>query len=483
MTLATTATANKRGADRVVRKLLSSLKPSPENDTLYDRNDAAIVELAGKLAAAERVDPLVVTADNYIVSGHRRYAAYTRLGRVKVQCQVLSKKRSDYTRDEYVKLLREYNRQRDKSVAEKVRETMVDLDTDDAYRSLRASRDKSVNAAAHNGMRPIAIEGSKRRSEISEDKADHVKYILQVVNERKAYWPLSVRGVHYPLLNFPFIRGYYHPKKKDPDYGNGPRTLWYANDDGSYDATSDLCTRLRLDGQIPWEALHDPTRPVQEFRPFRNAQEFVKQEVDNLFSGYWRDLLQSQPNHFEVLVEKNTVYHMAQQVTRKYQITTRSARGLNSIDSFHEIAEAFQDSGREKLILIVLSDYDPEGELIPHDAGRRLRDDFDIPIEDIEVYKAGVTRGQIAKYKIPVQNVAKEKSSNYDWFVDRNGGDESVYELEALDPKDMLADLDRVIRNVLDIDLYNAEAAEERKEAPYLEASKRTVREALNGLR
>jgi hypothetical protein len=102
---------------------------------------------------------------------------------------------------------------------------------------------------------------------------------------------------------------------------------------------------------------------------------------------------------------------MAQQLTERYQLTTRSARGLGSIDTFHDIAEAFEGSGKEKLILIVLSDYDPEGELIPHDAGRRLRDDFDIPGKRIEVYKAGVTREQITRYDLPPMNFSKETSS------------------------------------------------------------------------
>lgn len=464
------------------RKLLSSLKPSPENDCLYDRNDADIAEFAERIAAEGLLEPLVITLDNYIVSGHRRYAALQRLERVKVPCRVIDKRRDDMSRDDFITLLRSHNRQRDKSVAEKVRETLVDIDADDAYATLIDSRDRSINAASYNGVAPLEIEGTKRRYRISKAKQEHVRLILQIVEERRKFWPLSVRGVHYPLLNHRFIRGYYHPRRKDHDYGQGPRTLYYANDDGSYDATSDLITRLRLIEQIPWEAFDDPTRPVREFRPFNNAQEFVRQEVENLFSGYWRNRLQSQPNHFECLVEKNTVYHMAQQITEKYQVTTRSARGLNSIDSFHDIAEAYKQNGKEKLVLIILSDYDPEGELIPHDAGRRLRDDFDIPIENIEVHKAGVTREQITRYNLPPQNFAKEKSSNYGWFVERNGIDDTVWELEALDPQAMLDDLDLIIRSALDTDLFNAELEAEKGEAAYLEATRRTVQESLRDL-
>src|SRR5262249_46662451 len=157
----------------------------------------------------------------------------------------------------------------------------------------------------------------------------------------------------------------------------------------------------------------------------------------------WRNLLQTQPNHVEVVCEKNTVYHMVLKVTQKYQLITSSGRGFNSIDPWHEMFERYRDSGRERLIVIILSDYDPEGELIPQVCGRTLRDDFGGPGDKLTIIKAGVTREQAHKYNLPPMAFAKETSSNRDWFVERNHGDEAVWELEALDPKAMLDDLDK----------------------------------------
>jgi hypothetical protein len=91
-------------------------------------------------------EPLVVTLDNYIVSGHRRHAALERLGRVWAPCRVVPVHRQSMTTDEYVTLLREHNRQRNKTVAEQVREELVDIDPEQAYQRLRVLRDKSVNA-------------------------------------------------------------------------------------------------------------------------------------------------------------------------------------------------------------------------------------------------------------------------------------------------------------------------------------------------
>jgi hypothetical protein len=466
---------------RVIRRRVASLKPSAENRRLYDADEEAEIDkLAESIRKHGLHQPLVVTKDNWIVSGHRRHLALEQLGRKFVTCHVLLRRRSSWTTDEFLALLRDHNRQRDKSAADRVREALVDIDPEQAHHRLCEQRDKSVYAPEYNGVPEIEIEGEKRRWNISADKAEHVKYIKKIVfEERRKYWPLSVRGVHYPLLNYDFVRGYYWPHRDEPDFGTR-RVLPYRNDSGSYDATSDLITRLRLNGTIPWEAFDDFTRPVKEFFPFRDVRQFIRQEIDRLFVGYWRDLLQTQPNYVEVLCEKNTIYHMVLGVTQKYQIPTGSGRGYNSIDPWHDLYERYRRSGKKRLILIVLSDYDPEGEWIPIVGGRTLRDDFGV--EDFSIYKAGVTREQIERYGLPPQNFAKEESSLWDWFVERNGGDDTVWELEALEPRHMLADLDRVIRSVIDLDLFKRELEAEKQEARELEARQLAAKKALKGL-
>jgi hypothetical protein len=457
---------------RTVRKRLTSIKPSPENEELYRSTNADpdIYALAESIKKYGLQEPLIVTEDGYIVSGHRRYAALELISQKVVPCRIMPVCRNSMTHDEYLSLLREHNRQRRKTVVEQMREELVDIDPDEAYDALRRQRSESLFGAAYANVPCVNIEGQKHRHAISGQKADHVKYIRKVVFEdRKSYWPLSVRGIHYPLLNYTFYR-------------NLPRKIPYQNNDESYQATSDLLTRMRLTGDIPWEALDDGTRPFKDFRPFANVRNFVKQEVDNLFHGYWRDLLQSQACYVEVLCEKNTVYHMVCRVTDKYQIPTASGRGFNSIDPWHDLVVRYQNSGKERLVVIILSDDDPEGEMIPQVGGRTLRDDFGLEEGEFDIIKAGVTRKQIEENDLPSQNFAKETSPNHDWFVNRNGGDNSVYELEALHPETMLDDLDEVIRSVIDVDAFNAEVAIEREEAVYVQQASRAAHEALKGL-
>ena len=78
-----------------------------------------------------------------------------------------------------------------------------------------------------------------------------------------------------------------------------------------------MLTRLRLDGSIPFEAIVDETRPVVIWNTHRHVGTFIKKQTDDFLCGYWRDLLQSQPNHVEILVEKNTVASALRDVAAK----------------------------------------------------------------------------------------------------------------------------------------------------------------------
>jgi ParB-like chromosome segregation protein Spo0J len=66
---------------KMVRKRVGSLKPSPENTRIYRLipDDPDIDRLA-EASKKNRCDPLIVTADNFIVSGHRRRMALLLIG-------------------------------------------------------------------------------------------------------------------------------------------------------------------------------------------------------------------------------------------------------------------------------------------------------------------------------------------------------------------------------------------------------------------
>src|SRR5262249_21415227 len=143
---------------RMVRKRVSSLKPSPENEKLYDaKDDEELADLAESIRTKGLLQHLVITLDNFIVSGHRRHAALVILDRYMVVGEVLPVRRDSMSQDDYIALLREHNRSRHKSTAEQVRETVVDLRPQVASTALRVIRDKSVFAPEDNGIMEVLI--------------------------------------------------------------------------------------------------------------------------------------------------------------------------------------------------------------------------------------------------------------------------------------------------------------------------------------
>ena len=101
-------------------------------------------------------EPLVVTADHWIVSGHRRLVAATLAGLKAVPCRVLDFCKNDDP-DHFMQLLRECNRQRVKTFDEKLREEVVSTNPEVAYHSLIKHRQERSQL----DMESIDLRGEK----------------------------------------------------------------------------------------------------------------------------------------------------------------------------------------------------------------------------------------------------------------------------------------------------------------------------------
>src|SRR5262249_49191648 len=172
--------------------------------------DPEIQALARSIARHGLREPIVVTRDGYILSGHRRHAACRLAGLREVDCRV-----EDITRDdpEFETLLVEHNRQRVKGLDEVVRELVITSNPQDAYRSLvEYRRGKSAVSGEF-----LSIEGTKTRKAISEAKRPMLAVAARIIDGKRDYWPLSDREIHYDLLSEPPLR---HRGKPGSRYRN-----------------------------------------------------------------------------------------------------------------------------------------------------------------------------------------------------------------------------------------------------------------------
>lgn len=451
-------TKGETGHDRFLLSI-TKIKPSPENDKLYkpvSMNDPQTIALADSIREFGVKEPIVITLDGFVLSGHRRYAAAKLAGLKQVPVRYENIRRSD---PQFVRLLREYNRQREKTLDERLREEIVSVNVDEAYASLVEYRQRASEVSAET----ITLGKCKDRAAITDAKQPMLDAILLILEERREFWPMSDRTIHYALLNIKPLR---HASKPDSVYENTLKC---------YKDCCDLLTRARLCGLVPMDAISDETRPVTVWSTNVTPGEFLRKELDGFAKNYWRDLLQSQPNHIEILVEKNTVEPIVSSIAYKYTIPLTSGRGFCSIPPRQQMLQRFRKSGKERMVLIVVSDFDPEGESICESFARSMRDDFGV---DIICVKAALTYQQTQELDLPPALQAKDTSSRYAGFVEKYGDD--VYELEALPPEELQELVDEAVRSVIDVDLFNAELERERTDSQWLDVTRRKLMAALS---
>lgn len=446
----------------IVHKSVWQILPSPENEQLYrpvTPDDPEVIALADSIRERGVLEPLVITRDHYILSGHRRYAACQLAGVRQVPCRVEDVQREG--NEDFVAVLREYNRQRVKSFDEAVREEIVSANPEEAYQALMDYRQKKSRVKAE----PFQIVGKKRRSRISRAKGPFLDAIKAVLEDLRDFWPLTDRKIHYELLNDPPL---IHASKPHSRYENIPK---------AYKSVCELLTRARLAGEIPWEAIGDETRPVVVWDCYRDSGTFLRGQIKEFLLGYARNLQQSQPNHIEIVGEKNTIENIVRPVAMEFCIPYTMGRGYSSIDPRHKMAVRFRKSGKKNLVLLTLADFDPEGEDIPHSFARSMRDDFGI--ENIIPIKVALTRAQVSEFRLPPKMKAKKEGSRYDVFVSRNGDD--VFELEAIKARQLQSLLRTAVRSVLDVGLYNAEVTKEKEEWAHLSNLRKATLNAIKG--
>jgi hypothetical protein len=162
----------------------------------------------------------------------------------------------------------------------------------------------------------------------------------------------------------------------------------------------------------------------------------------------------------------------------RYRIPMTTGRGFSSLPPRYKLAQRFEKSGKEKLVLLIVSDFDPDGEEIAHAFARSMRDDFGV--DRIVPIKVALTAAQVKKLRLPPNMTAKKGSPNHAKFVKRFG--ENVFEVEALRPEQLQEILREAIDQVIEVDAFNRELKAEEADAAHLEGVRKTIRNALQGM-
>jgi hypothetical protein len=250
------------------------------------------------------------------------------------------------------------------------------------------------------------------------------------------------------------------------------------NDKASYKALTNLLIRARLSKDVPMASIEDTTRPIQDGGGFSTFEAFVAQETERFLIGYTRNLMQGQKIHVEIMLEKNALRTVIETVAREYCIPCTTGRGFSSLSPRYDLALRFRQSGKSRLVLLMLTDFDPDGDEIAASFARSLRDDFNI--KNIHAVKVALTTEDVQAYDLPSDMDAKVSSPNYQKFLNRYGATK-VVELDAAPVKLLQSKLREAIESVIDVTEFNAQVEQEVQDSAHIQAHRQIVFEAING--
>lgn len=435
---------------------IESIQPSPENDDIYGaiEHDEQMDALIESIRRRGLEEPIIVTADDFILSGHRRYFACQALGKseIPIRRKTTIHRLND---DDFHRLLTEYNPQRIKRTSSLLKEALLRHRDDDATVLLKDHERASVEV----DVEFEHVAGFKTSQRVSPKKQEFLDAANDVIRKMYKFWPLSVRQIHYQLLNDP-------PLTQTPKRSTKPLEHYrYRNDKASYTALVNLLRQARYAGQVDMTVIDDATRPRIVHTGFDNVSQFIEQEVGGFLTGYHRSPQLDQPRHIEVLGEKNTLLQIMKPVCNDYYVPLSLSRGYGSIPIWRDMAKRFKQSGKAAFTLIIASDYDPEGLDLADDAVRSLRDRFGIAVD---YHRIGVNREQVDELDLDADfNPAKETSSRLESFIDRTGGEET-WELEALPPEYLQDQLRAAIEGNMCMDTYEESIRDMHEAAEYL---------------
>lgn len=272
------------------------------------------------------------------------------------------------------------------------------------------------------------------RNEIGANR-EFLDAVIAMVHEYAQFWPLTLRQCHYRLLTRDLYRA---------------RAGLYTNTRANYNALSDLLGRARVLGELPWEALTDPTRDWTHLYAHPDLPAFVRHELELFLANYQRLLLRSQPAHIELVCEKTTAIGIIEQAVGDFTLQVGRSGGQSSVDFIHRASQRFWESGKLWMVLLLAGDLDKSGGDICDAWVRGLRDDHGLG-EKLRAYRVAVTQDQVDEYGL--KPAPKEE-----------GLISTAYELEAFEPAELQDVVQTALGNVLDMSLLERERRRYRRE-------------------
>jgi len=273
---------------------------------------------------------------------------------------------------------------------------------------------------------------SRRKFTWTDTQKDKLHKVLDILEELKAYQPLTLRQVYYQMVGKGYIE----------------------NTKSQYQMLSALIKWARIEGYIPWEIIEDRVRAFHDFSGWETKEDFIGQELKGFLAGYRRDLLQTQEKYLETWIEKDALSSLFSKVCMGYTVPVVVCRGFSSVSFLNDFKERLARKAGKAPVMLYFGDFDPSGvEMLE---AMKITLGEELGVEDITFKRIALLRGDISTYNLPHSPFALKKTdTRARKHIARYG--ELAVELDALRPDILERKIKDAIEGEIDAGAFNKE--------------------------
>jgi hypothetical protein len=227
-----------------------------------------------------------------------------------------------------------------------------------------------------------------------------------------------------------------------------PLSYEWANTEQNYKRLGSIISDARLAGRLDWDFIKDRGRVTVQNSHWESPAEILKACAKQFTIDLW----EGQPNHVEVMVEKQALEGVLQPVCKRLDVAFTANKGYSSSSSMYSIADRMRNS-EGVLHVIYLGDHDPSGVDMTRDVEERLELFTGC---DVFVHRVALNMDQVEEHN-PPENPTKLTDSRANGYIDRYGY--SCWELDALEPRLLAKLVSDMVISLRDDDLWDKQIA------------------------
>jgi len=216
------------------------------------------------------------------------------------------------------------------------------------------------------------------------------------------------------------------------------------NDRNSYNRVKELISDARLAGYLDWNAIEDRGRKPYEVTTWESPEHIIRAATERFKIDKWED----QPNHVEVMIEKDALSGIFLPVCEKWDVPFHANKGFSSSSALYHLGKKIQACNKH-VYIIYAGDHDPSGVQMSQDLLDRLQM---FSQSRITVMRIALTMKQIERYNPPPQ-FAKTQDTRTPAYVSRFGTDK-CWELDSLKPRILAEMTEKAIISLMDMDKW-----------------------------